>query len=342
MIKCIISALLQLAVFVAMAQDEKDILFDKNQPLKLAFSISIRTIKDAKFDTVYFPEKLHYGDSTTQEDSLNMAVKRRGNFRLQQCHFPPLWLKIEKKQSKNTVFEGNRKLKLVMPCDSRELSNELIIREYLCYKLYEQITPYAFKSKLVDIEFTEERGKKSKTYQLKGILIEDVSKTAKRFSAQVSQHASVIPKALNDTAALRFDLFQLLIANTDFSKGFQHNSKLIYQNTRYIPLPYDFDMSGVVDAPYAVVSKVGNNELPIESVRERYYRGFCATKEVTDMVRAEYLSKEEVILAVPNQLQGNLSAKQIDGLKSYLKDFFDILRNDNLFQREVLGRCRPK
>jgi hypothetical protein len=325
-----------------LAQQEKDALFDSNQPLKLAFGISIRTIKDAKFDTVYFPEKLYFSDSAGNKDSITMAVKRRGNSRLELCNFPPLWIKIDKTQGANTVFEGNRKLKLVMPCDSRELSNELIMKEYLCYKLYDQVTPYAFKSKLVDIDFTEKRGKKSKTYPIKGILAEDVAKTAKRFSAKVSKHPKVVPAALNDTAALRFDFFQLLIANTDFSKGFQHNSKLLYKNTRYIPLPYDFDMSGVVDAPYAVVSKVGNDELPIESVRERYYRGYCASNELTAMIRAEFLAKEDSILAVPEQFRGNLSNKEIDGLKSYLKEFFDILRNDNIFQREVVRRCRPK
>lgn len=326
----------------AMAQEVQDVLFDNNQPLKLAFGISIRTIKDAKFDTVYFPEKLYFGDTTAREDSIKMSVKRRGNSRLELCHFPPLWIKIDKKQGDNTVFEGNRKLKLVMPCDSRELSNELIMKEYLCYKLYDQVTPYAFKSKLVDIDFTEKRGKKSRTFPVKGILVEDVAKTAKRFSAKVSKHPKVVPTALNDTAALRFDFFQLLIANTDFSKGFQHNSKLLYKDTRYIPLPYDFDMSGVVDAPYAVVSKVGNDELPIESVRERYYRGYCASNELTQMVRAEYLAKEDSILAVPDQLRGSLSDKEIDALKSYLKDFFDILKSDNLFEREVLRRCRAK
>ena len=57
MIKCIVSALLLLRAVVGTAQEVKDVLFDNNQPLKLAFGISIRTIKDAKFDTVYFPEK---------------------------------------------------------------------------------------------------------------------------------------------------------------------------------------------------------------------------------------------------------------------------------------------
>jgi hypothetical protein len=207
--------------------------------------------------------------------------------------------------------------------------------------LYEIITTDCFESRIVNVDFTV-RGKKTKTYQIKGILIEDVAKTAKRISGKVSTHPNVVPTALNDTAALRFDLFQLLISNTDFSKGYQHNSKLIYRNTEYIPLPYDFDMSGVVDAPYAVVSKVGEDQLPIESVTERYYRGYCASKETTEFVRGEFISKEEKLLSLPDKLKGYLSDKDIEHIKSYLKEFFDILKNDNSFQREVLSRCRPR
>ena len=342
MIKFFINTLIILLASPVIAQETRDVLFDSNDPLKLAFGISIKQIRDAKFDTVYFAHKLYFSGVSGKEDSIQMGVKRRGNFRLQKCYFPPLWIKIDKKKGMNTVFEGNRKLKLVMPCDSRLLSNDLIVREYLCYKLFQKITSESFKAKLVDIDFTELRGRKSKTFQLKGILIEDVSKTAKRLSGQVSKHAKVTPKALNDTCALRFDLFQLLISNTDFSKGFQHNSKLIYKNTKYVPLPYDFDMSGVVDAPYAVVSKVGENQLPIESVTERYYRGFCASKETTEFVRGEFISKEEQLSSLPDKLKGYLSDKDIEHLKSYLKEFFDILKNDNLFQREVLSKCRPR
>ena len=40
-----------------------------------------------------------------------------------------------------------------------------------------------------------------------------------------------------------------------------------------IPIPYDFDFSGLVDAPYATPPDV----LKIANVRQRFYRGYCAT-----------------------------------------------------------------
>jgi hypothetical protein len=210
----------------------------------------------------------------------------------------------------------------------------------LCYRLYEEITPYSFKTRLGNIDLTEQRGKKKRNFQLKGILIEDVDKTAKRLNAKTLDAAVVPPQAMHDTAALRFDFFQFLIANTDWSKSYQHNSKLIYQHPYYIPMPYDFDMSGVVDAPYAVVSMVGDQKLPIEHVTERYYRGYCKPLSLTQYMRKEYLAKEEKLLSIPNELKEELPGKEISEIRDYLEEFFTILKDDQAFNDEIVEHCR--
>ena len=99
-------------------------------------------------------------------------------------------------------------------------------------------------------------------------------------------------------------------------------------------------MSGVVDAPYATISQFNDEPLPISNVKERYYRGYCASGETTEFVRKEFLSNEEKLLAVPDELKGSLPDKQIKNLKIYLEEFFKILKNDSLFEVEVLSRCR--
>jgi hypothetical protein len=324
---------------VTNAQND-DALFNSRMPLDMAFSMSIKKVAGTKGDSEYIAHKLYYTNASSIQDSIDAGLKARGNFRLQNCFFPPLWMKIDKKDAKGTLFEGNKKLKLVLPCDNSNGSNELIVREYLCYRLYEEISIYSFKTRLVNIALTELRGKKKKDFNVKGILIEDVDKTAKRVDAKTVDAASVPPTALHDTDALRFDFFQFLIANTDWSKSYQHNSKIIYKKPNFIALPYDFDMSGVVDAHYAVVSMIGDQQLPIEHVTERYYRGYCKPDALTQFVRKEYLAKEEKLLSVPNELKGELPDKEITEIKNYLKQFFDILRSDRLFDDEITGRCR--
>ncbi|MDZ7647657.1 MAG: hypothetical protein U5K54_11040 [Cytophagales bacterium] len=77
------------------------------------------------------------------------------------------------------------------------------------------------------------------------------------------------PLTLSDTTVVLFDFFQYLIANTDWSAAQQHNVKIIQTANKKIPLTYDFDMAGLVNAPYATVSET----LTISSVQERLYRG---------------------------------------------------------------------
>ena len=73
------------------------------------------------------------------------------------------------------------------------------------------------------------------------------------------------PMAMRGLTSVRHAFFQYLIGNTDFSVSFQHNGKLLYTSKEFLPLPYDFDMSGWVNPSYATV----NTTLGIKSVQDR-------------------------------------------------------------------------
>jgi len=324
-------------------QAATDPLFNSQKPLNIAFKISIDKIRNSKRDSIYISHKLYYGNDTGRFDSIDVDIKSRGNFRLKECYFPPLWIKIKRDNAKGTVFEGNKKLKLVLSCRDRKGNNELIIKEFLCYKLYEKVTPYSFRTRLAEITLTEERRKKNKTFNLKGIFIEDMDKIAKRLRAKPLTNVILNPAALNDTNAFRLELFQFMISNTDWSSLFQHNAKLIQQGRdKNIALIYDFDMSGLVNAPYAVVSEINGEQLDVDNVTQRRFRGFCHSPHVMEYVRKEFLSKKEEMLAEPDLLKGELSEKEIKGIRNYLKQFFDIIRDDRLFKNDILDNCRTK
>jgi len=347
--KCILSDIKKATSFAGIlltglmpvfSQEMPDPLFNTQSPLDIAIHISIKQIKKSNGDSSWISDKLYYHDAGGQNDSIKVDLKSRGHFRLTDCYYPPLWIKIDPIAAKGTVFDGNKKLKLVLPCDKYKGHDALILREFICYKLCESITPYAFRTRLVNVDLTEQREKQNKNFKLKGILIEDLGKAAKRFDAKV-ENLNIAPRALQDTSALRFYMFQLLIANTDWSTTAQHNAKLIHQRSgNYISLPYDFDMSGVVNAPYSFVALAGETVLPIKNVRERLYRGYCRDPAVTQFVRNELLAKEAMLLSIPDLLKGDLDEKEIKEVRVYLNDFFDILRNDFLFRTNVLQRCR--
>jgi len=322
-------------------QAETDSLFGSPVPLDIRLEISIRRMKNSIKDTSWVSDKLYYRNGSGSYDSIKIDLKGRGHFRLSTCYFPPLWIKIKKKEAEGTEFDGNKKLKLVLPCNTTRDDNPSILREYLCYKLCEAITPYTFKTRLVNVDLTEKSGKRTKNFLVKGILLEDLEKTAKRLNAQAKEELSIADTNLEDTSVLRFYMFQFLISNTDWSVSAQHNAKLILLNNgNYVTLPYDFDLSGVVDAPYAFVSLSGGDELPIDNVRQRLYRGFCFPPGVTQYVRNELLSKETTLLSVPDLLKGELGDKEIKAIKKYLEGFFDILKNESLFRTKILEMCR--
>jgi hypothetical protein len=326
------------------AQEKEDKLFKDNHPLDISLKVSIKEVKDNTGDTVYIGNQLLYRNTKGTYDSVKAELKARGKFRLKECYFPPLRIKMEKADIQGTVFEGNKSLKLVMPCKTQSSSNDLVVREFLCYKLYEVITPYCLKTRLVNIDFTEEQKKKEKNFQLKGILLEDADKAAKRFNAKIAdENMRVLPSILQDTADLRVSLFQYMISNTDWSSMYQHNIRLLQRGSSdlFVPITFDFDMSGLVDAPYSVVSETTEGEIgDQQTVRDRLYRGWCRNDGVTQFVRKEFISKEDKLLAAVDGIKDQLPAKQIDDIKDYLRQFFKTLKDDNSFRKLIASQCR--
>jgi hypothetical protein len=299
----------------------------------------MRQIKSSLSDTVYFPSMLGFLNEERKWDSIPIQIRARGNFRRKNCNFPPLRIKIRKKDAKNTLFEGNRSLKLVLPCQTGASYNVLILKEYICYQLYEPATPYTFNTRLLNIRLTDEAGKTDKVHTLRGFFIEDDDVVADRFQGKINEDIKIHPLKLHDTSAVKHDFFQFMIGNTDWSALGSHNIKTMVRNGRqFIPLAYDFDMAGLVNAPYASTSEL----LEIKSVRERLYRGFCRDKQLFEFIRQHYLSMEPKIMEVLNLQGQSLDPRELKGMTKFLEEFFEILKNDGSFKTNIVNACRTK
>jgi len=308
-------------------------------PLKLSFSL--KNIKKNTNDSTYIKTDLSFLTPEGVWDSLEVGLRTRGNFRLQNCYFPPVKIKIKKSASKGTLFEGNKKLKLVLPCLMNKDKNDYIIKEYMAYKLFEASSPYHFKTRLVDISFTEIKGKKTKVHNLKGILIEDDKKIAKRFDGKVVDRR-VHPLGQEPVSSVRNAFFQYMICNTDYSTMVQHNEKLLFINNKFTPLPYDFDMCGLVNPSYGVVSVV-NDEPLVSSITERLYRGFKRDPKIIEQIRNECLENKIKLLDVVDSLAPYFDdPKQFSKAKNLIADFFDIIHDDAKFNKEITAKLRTK
>lgn len=314
-----------------------DLLYEDQTPMKIKLNYSNKNMKKKTTDSTYIETDLNF----LQEDKWNtipVSLRARGNFRRAKCYFPPIKMKIKKSQTKNTVFNGNKSLKLVLPCKIENENNDNILQEYIAYKIYEIISPYYFKTRRVDVDFTEPKGKKSKSYQLKGFLIEDDSRLAKRFDGRVVEQF-IHPMAMGGLTSVRHAFFQYLIGNTDFSVSFQHNGKLLYTNKEFLPLPYDFDMTGWVDPSYGF----GNPTLGLSSLSERVYRGFKRDNELMNTVRKQFIdSKVEIVKLVSSYKEEFDNASEFDKMFGFMQEFFETIEDDGKFQKSILDKARTK
>ena len=102
-----------------------------------------------------------------------------------------------------------------------------------------------------------------------------------------------------------------------------------------VPVPYDFDFAGVIDAKYAVPSE----KLDIRSVRQRLFRGFCRPEEV---VRGAIDIVEDRRSAI-NELYrktAELDAALVERSLAYYDKFFEIVGSPEALRREFLEPCR--
>lgn len=315
-------------------------LFDDQSPLSLKITYSNKELKRETNDSTYIKSIMSYQNSDSTWTSLDVDLRARGNFRRNNCYFVPIKMSLKKKDYKDTKFDGHKKLKLVVPCLLEKDRNDNVIKEYLAYKFYELQSPYHFNTRLVKLELVEPRGKKEKTHLLKAFLIEDDKKIAKKFDGKIVER-SIHPKAQEELNSIRCEFFQYMIGNTDFSNMEQHNAKLIYIDKKIYPVPYDFDMSGLVNASYSVVSETLSNSSNLTLVTQRLFRGFKRNPELIEQVRQEYINNKDKILQIMDDLQPEFeNHTEFENAKEYIQSFFNTLINENKFKSEILDQLR--
>jgi hypothetical protein len=312
-------------------------LFDNNGLLNLSLEGDVKKLMRDRFDDAKRHQLiLRYKNSDSIEHSIRIEAKTRGNFRrkLGNCEYPPIMLYFTGGDSLNSsLFEGQQKLKLVMPCRS----NEHVIKEWLAYQIYNLITPQSFRARLVQLKLKDIR--KNDVDQVFAILLEDEDAMAKRNNSFSVSRQKLHPSRTDSQTFYKMAMFEYLIGNTDWSVQYMQNIKLIVKDTSGTDLPavvpYDFDMSGWVDAPYAKPA----DELILASVKTRRFRGYCVNDiEMYRPVINQFLSVKPEIYSMVNSCS-YLSAKTIRTQIEYLNSFYDILSDPLKLKRDLLYPC---
>ncbi len=275
------------------------------------------------------------GTLTIGAEVLPVALAVRGITRRDSgiCGFPPIRVEFIRPPPATSLFAGQKRLKLVTHCRNSESFQQYLLLEYAAYRMYQQLTPLSFRVRLADIDYRQPDGK-SYVRRL-GYFLEDTSDVAKRNGLKELHAPELIPvTSLSAAGAARYAMFQHMIGNHDWSmragpKGDYccHNAKLVgalgLGSGAVIPVPYDFDFSGLVDTPYATPPDV----LHINDVRQRFYAGYCMHNVEASAVAAQMRAMRPQLLAALASTPG-LQPQTIARAQSYLDGFFRQISSD--------------
>jgi len=314
-------------------------LFQSEEILNLSLEADFKTVLSVTDDSTYFPAKFTLTDNSGTERTLDIKIRTRGNVRREKdvCPFAPLRLDFPKKETVNTPFEGQKAIKLVTHCDKADFYEQNVILEYLIYKAYNVLTDSSFKVRPAMINYIY-TGKKADTIRKFAFFIEREKHLVDRLHGIEIETEKFNPNMLNAFPTCLMDMFQYMIGNTDYSSYDLHNIILVSDSVRRfppIPVPYDFDWSGLISANYAVPHPV----IGTEHVSERVYRGFLKEPFIVHHTIEIFNARKQEIY----QLFENFELLDADKKKKaikYLDDFYEIINDDKKVKIEFFDNAR--
>jgi hypothetical protein len=283
---------------------------------KITLEVDLTTLLANRKKNDYIPATL----STSDGKKWSVEVKTRGKYRRKICEIPPLKIKFSKKALKSQGLDTLNEVKLSIPCFENDKGDELVVKEYLAYRMFEHLTEACVKARLIKLKLVDSHVGKS--YTLVSMMIEDEEETNARLNGSiVEEYGLPVDSFLINQAAL-VSVFEFMIGNTDWDVSMIRNVRTIRskENGKVLLIPYDFDFSGFVSAPYASPSSDSglktvrerfliHNGIPQEHLKKAANRLLLSRKDLTTICRSKYLDRETA-----------------QGLVDFLDSFFDKVR----------------
>lgn len=341
----LLSVTLFLTVTGATAQEIKapDPIFQSKVILDVRIVAPMATILSERSDEVELPGTFHYTSDAGQTVDLDINMRTRGRFRLRKeiCDFPPMRLNFVKSQTKDTLFHKQDKIKLVTHCQTTATYEQVLLREYTAYRVLNVLSDASFRVRLLRITYVDADGKMKDDVRY-GFIIEHRDRLAKRLGKSVLEIPGTHPRTLAAEHASMVDLYHYLIGNTDFSsvKGAKadmccHNHILFGNEAEKIwSVPYDFDQSGLVNAPHAGA----NPRFRLRTVRDRLYRGRCLNNDQLAATIATFNDKREEVLAVLSEVDVAAS-KSVKSMVVFVERFYKSVNSERRVNSNLIKKC---
>ncbi len=241
-------------------------IFEKltaTEGIELTLEADLTTLVAQKRTNAYIPGKL----TTKDGKSYTVELRPRGRYRRKVSQNPPMKMKFSKKELAEEGLDTLNEIKIALPAFDSPQGNELIVKEYLAYRMFEKLSSTHLRAGLVKLTLRDNNEKTPGKKVMSAIFIEDEEEICVRFNGVPEEEYGVSLDQFDTQQAAKVAVFQYLIGNTDWDFSMRRNVQLLKMNEggKIMVLPYDFDFSGLVSAPYASP----NSETGLKSVRDR-------------------------------------------------------------------------
>jgi hypothetical protein len=305
-------------------------LFSSDAPIKVTIQGPMSALAGNRSET---PRP---GTMTVDGITYPITLTPRGIFRKANCDFPPLRVVLAKPAPTGSLFEHQHKLKLTTFCKKSEGFQQKILLEYASYRLYNLMTPQSFRARLANVDYLDESG--HPYISRVGFFVEDVDDLAKRNGLKTAKMGSLVPlQQIDPISGARFAVFEDMISNYDWSmraapKGEDccHNARMLTNGATgslLTVVPYDFDFSGLVDAPYADPPE----GVPVDTVRQRTYRGYCAHMSQARAIAAQLSPRRTEFTSLFTTIPG-LDPRGRAKAASFIDGFFNDVDSGKIFK----------
>lgn len=316
---------------------ETDSLFFSDKIIRLELRSDFSAIEESRTGTPeYYEGQLIYYSSEGEQKKFSVKVMARGHFRRNPeiCSFPPLLVNFREKEVKNTIFDNQDKIKLVTPCQDEKD----VIEEYMVYKMYNQVTDLSMKVRLAKILYYDTATGR-RLFEKYSFFIEDKDHLAKRINAETKDRF-LTPFDLNRDNFKKMAFFQYIIGNKDWHITSRKNVVIMEPEDKSLGLlavPYDFDLSGLIDVEYSKPEGV-----PLYALADkRIYKGLCYTNDEFKDTFEFFRNLKPVFESLINS-QELISKNTRKQIIRYINNFYTVIENDESFRREFLSVCHTK
>lgn len=299
-----------------------DFLSDKHLK-ELHLEADVNHLIDHKDTEELYPAKIRLIGEHGFDEIANISIAARGKTRKNYCDIPPLKIRFPLEQLANWNLAPFKSIKLVSPCKEQANHQELVFREYLCYKLFQELSEESLDATLVKVKLTDTKSGKQYLPNY-SFLIEPMKSCRQRLDAEKFPSTEKA-KTLSKNSYAIMTLFQFMIGNTDWNIKEQHNMNLVVlpEATAPIAIPYDFDYCGLVNSDYARP----HHTLPVKNVRDRLFQCRLKDKKILNATIDHFINKKQDVLSVVRDFELLEENSKTDML-NYLEGFYKIIESE--------------